>query len=168
MARLLRRILFHLAGLLLVAVLGLGGGMFFLWRRTLAARVAPPAPGEVLSGRVMNVARDGRLEVLQWNGKRVSVRLRGLDLNGTSGLKYLIDRASSQNVDVVVASVEDPRRVAGDVRFLGLDLALDLLRHGAAAEDLSGRDPIPEDPLARSLAAREGARSGSAGRDPYQ
>ncbi len=152
----LRRILLHLAGLLLVAVLGVGGGMWFLWRRTLAARTAPPRPGEVLSGRVMNVARDGRLELLQWNGRRCRVRVRGVELRGQDGLRHLIDRASSQNVDVRVVSVDAGGEVCGDVGFLGLDLALDLLRRGAAREDLGGRDPLADNPLERALAERQG------------
>lgn len=158
----LRRILLHLAGLLLVAVVGLGGGMFLLWRRTQAERTAPPRPGDTLSGQVLNVARDGRLELLQWNGRRATVRIRGIELQGLRGLKYLIDRASSQNVEVKVARAVDAREVSGDVAFLGLDLAIDLLRQGMATEDLSGRDPLPEDPLRRALAERE-ARAGRRG-----
>ena len=152
----LRRVLLHLAGLLLVAALGVGGGMWFLWRSTLAARTAPPGPGETLSGQVMNVARDGRLELLQWNGRRCRVRVRGVELLGQDGLRYLIDRASSQNVDVRVAAVDAGGEVCGDVGFLGLDLALDLLRKGAAREDLSGRDPVPDNPQARALAEQQG------------
>lgn len=155
MARLYRRILFHLAGLLLVAVLGLGVGMFLLWWKTMAARTAPPKPGDILAGRVMNVTREGRLELLQWNGRRMLVRIRGVELKGTTGLRYLIDRASSQNVDVKVASVQDAKQVSGDVSFLGLDLALDLLQQGMAVEDLSGRDPLPEDPFQRAHATRD-------------
>lgn len=154
----LRRVLLHSAGLLLVAVLGVGGGMLLLWRNTLAARNAPPQPGDILSGRVMNVARDGRLELLQWNGRRCRVRLRGLELQGQEGLRCLIDRASSQNVDVRVATVDPGGEVCGDVSFLGLDLALDLLGKGAAREDLGGRDPLAEDLLARALAEHRGAR----------
>ena len=154
----LRRVLLHSAGLLLVAVLGVGGGMLLLWRNTLAARNAPPQPGDILSGRVMNVARDGRLELLQWNGRRCRVRLRGLELQGQEGLRCLIDRASSQNVDVRLATVDPGGEVCGDVSFLGLDLALDLLGKGAAREDLGGRDPLAEDLLARALAEHRGAR----------
>jgi endonuclease YncB( thermonuclease family) len=70
-------------------------------------------------------------------------------------------------VEVKVAAVEDPKQVSGDVRFLGVDLALDLLRQGAAREDLSGRDPIPEDPLPRALAEHDArmARRGAWGKD---
>lgn len=165
MARRFRRVLLHLGGLLLAATLGLGGGMLLLRRTTLAARTAPPRPGDVLSGRVMNVARDGRLDLLQWNGRRAWVRVRGVRLNGSRGLLYLIDRASSQNVDVTVAAVEDAKQVSGDVRFMGIDLALDLLQKGMAAEDLSGRDPIAADPLPRALAERDAraARRGAWG-----
>lgn len=152
----LRRVLLHLAALLLAAALGLGGGMWLLLRRTEAARTAPPKPGEVLSGQVMNVQRDGRLELLQWNGRRARVRLRGLELLGVGGLVALIDRASGQNVDVTVAALDADGTVCGAVRFLGVDLALDLLRKGAAREDLRGRDPMADDPLARALAEREG------------
>ena len=160
-----RRILLHLLGLLLAATLGLGAGMLLLRRSTLAARTAPPKPGDVLSGQVMNVTRDGRLDLLQWNGKRALVRIRGVGLKGTQGLRYLIDRASSQNVDVLVTAVVDAKQVSGDVRFLGLDLAIDLLKQGMAAEDLSGGDPLPEDPLPRALAERDAraARRGAWG-----
>lgn len=160
-----RRILLHLLGLLLAATLGLGAGMLLLRRSTLAARTAPPKPGDVLSGQVMNVTRDGRLDLLQWNGKRALVRIRGVELKGTQGLRYLIDRASSQNVDVKVAAVVDAKQVIGDVRFLGLDLAVDLLKQGMAAEDLSGGDPLAEDPLPRALAERDAraARRGAWG-----
>jgi len=152
----LRRVLLHSAGLLLVAVLGVGGGMLLLWRNTLATRNAPPQPGDILSGRVMNVARDGRLELLQWNGRRCRVRLRGLELQGQEGLRCLIDRASSQNVDVRVATVDPGGEVCGDVGFLGLDLALDLLQKGAAREDLSGRDPPAGNLRERALAELRG------------
>lgn len=158
----LRRVLLHLAGLLLVAALGVGGGMWFLWRSTLAARTAPPGPGETLSGQVMNVARDGRLELLQWNGRRCRVRVRGVELQGQDGLRYLIDRASSQNVDVRVAAVDAGGEVCGDVGFLGLDLALDLLQKGAAREDLTGRDPPAENPRERALAEQRGRGARSA------
>jgi hypothetical protein len=155
----LRRILLHLAGLLLVAALGLAGGAFLLWRNARAAQTASPKTGDILSGRVMNVTRDARLEVLQWNGRRVRVRIRGVALRGDDGLRYLIDRASSQNVDVRVVTVDTGGEVCGEVGFLGLDLALDLLRNGAATEDLSGRDPLAKDPLARARAEQQGRRS---------
>ena len=150
-----RRILLHFVGLLLAAVLGLGGGMLLLRRNTLAAKTAPPKPGEILSGQVMNVTREGRLDLLQWNGRRAMVRIRGVQLKGVRGLTYLIDRASSQNVDVRVVSVVDAKQVCGDVSFLGLDLALDLLKQGMAAEDLRSTDPIPENAQVRALAERE-------------
>lgn len=136
--------------------------MLLLWRNTLAARNAPPRPGDILSGRVMNVARDGRLELLQWNGRRCRVRLRGLDLQGQEGLRCLIDRASSQNVDVRVAAVDPGGEVCGDVSFLGLDLALDLLQKGAAREDLSGRDPLAGNLRERALAELRGRGARSA------
>jgi hypothetical protein len=69
----------------------------------------------------MNVARDARLELLQWNGRRVRVRVRGVALRGDYGLRYLIDRASSQNVEVRVAAVGQDGEISGDVTFLGLD-----------------------------------------------
>lgn len=166
MRPLLRRLLIHGAALLLAGGLGLGGGMWLLVRRAEAARTAPPRPGEVLSGQVMNVQRDGRLELLQWNGRRARVRLRGLELRGTAGLVALIDRASGQNVDVTVAALDADGTVCGDIRFLGLDLALDLLHKGAAREALDPRDPLAEDLLARALAEQEGLRRLEAPQDP--
>ena len=155
MDRLPRRILLHVVGLLLAMVLGLGGGMLLLQRKAQAARTAAPSPGEVLSGQVMNVTREGRLDLLQWNGRRAMVRIRGVELKGLRGLTYLIDRASSQNVDVQVVSVVDAKQVCGDVSFLGLDLAVDLLKQGMAVEDLRSTDPIPENARVRALAEAE-------------
>jgi hypothetical protein len=128
----LPRILLHFSALVMVAALGLAGGAWLTWRQIQQERNAPPRPGQVLSGMVMNVRPDGLLDVLQWNGKRVLVALPGIRPWGRQGLVWLIDHATRQSVDVRVRAAVETGRVEGDVTYLGVNLAEEILRAGMA------------------------------------
>lgn len=156
----LRRILLHFSALLAVAALGLAGGAWLTWRQIQRDRTAQPREGQVLAGMVMNVRPDGLLDVLQWNGKRVLVGLPGLRPWGHPGLVWLIDHATRQSVDVRVRAAVAPGRVEGDVTYLGVDLAEEIVRAGMA--ELAPR-PLGGPDAPRLAAAEAQARAAARG-----